>query len=147
MTQPEKKEYLSMDLIDRMVRVEQRVSASFGEYIPYNKTKYYQELTPSERKSYDSFLKNKKIKRRVFMSSFAGIFLFSFYFFYESTGNVVGTNSGVNMNYIKIGAVIFYILLFVILLLIISKRKRQEKSLAKILGVFDRSRKRLGRKN
>lgn len=139
MTKPQKKEYLSMDLIDRMIRVEQRVSASFGEYIPYTKTKYYQQLTMNEKQRYDSFLKNKKVKTGVFMSSFAGIFLFSFAFFYESTGNAISDYARVDIDYLKIGAILFYIILFVILLLIVLKRKRRQESLNKVFAVFDKS--------
>lgn len=147
MTKPEKREYLSMDLIDRMIRVEQRVSASFGEYVAYTKTKYYQQLTMNEKKRYDNFLKNKKVKKGVFMSSFAGIFLFSFAFFYESTGNAISDYSGVGVDYLKIGAIVFYILLFVILLLIVLKRKRKEESLNKVFAVFDKSMNKRKKKN
>lgn len=139
MSKPQKREYLSMDLIDRMIRVEQRVSASFGEYIPYTKTKYYQQLTMNEKKRYDSFLKNKKVKKGVFMTSFAGIFLFSLTLFSESTGNAISDYAGVGIDYLKVAAVVFYILLFVILLLIVLKRKRREESLNKVFSVFDKS--------
>ena len=35
MSQKEKKHFLSMDLIERMIRVEQRVGATFNKEIPY----------------------------------------------------------------------------------------------------------------
>lgn len=52
-----------MDLVERMIRIEQRVSASFGKKITYNQTDYYKSLSEKERKAFESYLKRNKRKK------------------------------------------------------------------------------------
>lgn len=59
----EKRCFLSNDLIERMIRVEQKVSSHFGQQLAYDKTTYYQGLTKDEKKNFDRYLKNKTKKR------------------------------------------------------------------------------------
>lgn len=89
-----RKEFLSMDLIDRMVRVEQRVSASFNEFVPYNKTEYYKSLTEGERKSFERYLKTKG--RKKFFALFLLIIPLVALFMINSefTGRVINENIG-----------------------------------------------------
>jgi len=63
MNKKEKKEFLSNDLIERMIRVEQKVSYSFGKDLPYNKTEYYKSLTETEKKNFEEYL-DKKQRRK-----------------------------------------------------------------------------------
>ena len=50
MSKTEKKSFLASDLIERMIRIEQKVRGSMGEgIIPYQQTEYFKELTPNEK--------------------------------------------------------------------------------------------------
>lgn len=73
MNKKEKKEFLSMDLIERLIRLEQRVSASFGEFVPYSETKYFTSLSDKEKKMFKNYLKKNKRRKHVL-----GFFLFAF---------------------------------------------------------------------
>ncbi len=89
MTDKERKEFLTNDFIKRMIRVEQRVSSSFGERIPYTKTRYYNGLTESEKKGFDEYIK-KEGRKKYFL--IAPLFLFGIFIVLsrvEFTGNVV----------------------------------------------------------
>jgi len=60
MSKKERKNYLSNDMILRLIRVEQKVSHSFGEKLPYKKTSYYKSLSKKEKEGFDKFLKKRK---------------------------------------------------------------------------------------
>ncbi|MEK6872038.1 MAG: hypothetical protein AABX16_04000, partial [Nanoarchaeota archaeon] len=55
MTKTEKKEFLSNDFIERMIRVEQRVAQTFGTKLSYKQTRYYQGLTPGEKRLFNAY--------------------------------------------------------------------------------------------
>ena len=59
MDKPEKKNFLDMDMTERMIRTEQKVAASFGEKIPYKKTEYYSSLSDEEKKRFKKHLKKR----------------------------------------------------------------------------------------
>ncbi|MBX4196382.1 hypothetical protein KW805_02225 [Candidatus Pacearchaeota archaeon] len=58
--------FLSMDLIDRLIRVEQKVAATFHTYLTYRDTEYFKSLTLQEKKEFESYLKTKKKKTFLF---------------------------------------------------------------------------------
>lgn len=98
MSKNEKKKFLSMDLIDRMIRVEQRVSSSFHKYVPYNETEYYRSLKSGDKIEYEKFLRRKK-KKNLWLSS--SLFLPVLTFFGANfgitglvTGNVISEEAG-----------------------------------------------------
>ena len=49
----EKNEFLSNDMSERIMRVEQKVSANFGRLLHYNNTEYYKSLTPVQKESFE----------------------------------------------------------------------------------------------
>jgi len=61
----ERKQYLEMDMVERMIRAEQAVSASFKKPITYNQTDCYKRLTPSEKRKFEKYLKKKTTRRIV----------------------------------------------------------------------------------
>lgn len=62
MSKEEKDDFLSNDLIERMVRIEQRISAHFNKPIEYRDTEYYKSLKKSQRDRFEEYLKKKKNK-------------------------------------------------------------------------------------
>jgi len=63
MSKKEKKDFFCNDFTERMIRVEQNVSASFNKPLAYDKTNLYKSLTPVQKKNFESYLKNKKWKK------------------------------------------------------------------------------------
>ncbi|MEK6885441.1 MAG: hypothetical protein AABX17_00575 [Nanoarchaeota archaeon] len=63
MTKSEKKKFLSMDLAERMIRIEQRVSAHFHKNVPYNETEYYKGMTPLERTEFERHIRANRTKK------------------------------------------------------------------------------------
>lgn len=54
------KRFLSMDFIERMIRVEQEVASSFGEKLKYNETEQYNSLSEEEKKAFDKYITNRE---------------------------------------------------------------------------------------
>jgi hypothetical protein len=127
MTRNERKDFLSNDLIERMIRVEERVARSFGEKINYKKSEYYQGLSSQERQSYERYLKGKKIKKGIL----SGFFLIMFCFFglmnVEFTGNAVRENFVYDqwLDYALFG---FFFLVILISIFYLLKSIRFEKN-------------------
>lgn len=76
MSRAEKKDFLSNDLIERMIRVEQRVSSHVGRPVHYKDTQYYRSLSHDQKKKFESHLRHKNKKFIVF-----SFFSFCFVFF------------------------------------------------------------------
>ena len=95
MTKKEKKDFLSMDLIERMIRVEQRVSSSFNKDIPYNGTEYFKGLTDEEKKDFEKHIKKKTKKKGLLFGLFLLPVLVILASRGEVTGNVIKENVGV----------------------------------------------------
>jgi uncharacterized membrane-anchored protein len=66
----ELKRFLAMDMAERLIRVEQNVSSSFNQEVPYNKTAYYLSMTSEQKRDFEKFLKNKNKKRMMMFSLF-----------------------------------------------------------------------------
>ncbi len=128
MTEKEKKNFLSMDLVERIIRLEQRVSASFGEFIPYTKTHYFKSLSKNEKIKFIEYLKKYKRRKYVLGFLFSLFVVVSFIFKGNITGKVVSENvfSGESIY----GTIFLIFLLFVVFLLIILlffKNKREKR--------------------
>lgn len=61
-----RKEMGNLDMMERMIRVEQKIAASFGKYIPYEDTIYYNSLSMSEKQNFESYLKKSRRKKVLF---------------------------------------------------------------------------------
>lgn len=120
MNKKEKKEFLSNDLIERMIRIEQNISTSFGNPILYNKTQYYLSLTPEEKKKFDKFIKTKKEKLGNLIVVFLSLLLIVIIIFprIEFTGNIITNNFDLEsktINYfflITAGIIIFMLIIY-----------------------------------
>lgn len=59
MTKAEKKQFLSMDMAERMIRVEQKISAHFNKSIPSKETEYYKSMSKDDKEEFDNYQRNK----------------------------------------------------------------------------------------
>jgi len=140
MSPTEKKQFLSMDLVERMIRVEQQVAATFNRPIHYSKTQYFNSLTRKEKINFERYLKEHK--RRGFLYGFLSLFsLFVILSFgLGFTGGVIGVAGSID---VLIVLIIFLALLLVLLahnLSKIKRKKRFEKHFNVIHGVLDKKR-------
>lgn len=144
MSQKQKKNFLSNDLSERIIRVEQRVSTKFGKLIPYNKTEYYQHMDKEEKKKFDEYLKNKG-KKEIFVSAvLLGLILALGFFNFSSVGNAVLENfpeSAVKINFLFASVFIIFILGLVIGFLARLKRKMKYREHIKVIDniIFGKS--------
>lgn len=139
MSRQEKKNFLSNDLIERMIRVEQRVSSSFGECIPYNKTKYYLSLRENERKSFLKYLRSKKIRGRILIVLFFTLLLSFVFIRTDFTGNAINNNFGSNAYYlISEISVTLVLICFIIGLIIFIARNNQERFFESHFKILDK---------
>lgn len=124
----ERKEFLSNDLIERMIRVEQRVSASFREHIPYNKTSYYKSLTPHQQQNFEKYLKRKKRRKFLIPIAFAVPFILFFVLRTDFTGRAIDSSVGEGSSFIFGMVVLAFILIFasVLIMSFLSNKKKEE---------------------
>ncbi|MBI2629807.1 hypothetical protein HYW76_01775 [Candidatus Pacearchaeota archaeon] len=125
MSKKEKKNFLSMDMIERIIRVEQKVSSKFNKCVPYNETEYYKSLREEDKKSFDKYVsKNHRGKKiLLFFAVLASLFLiFNLNFTGEAIKNV---NSSDNTKII--GIVLIILIGTICFLYALSKRRRAER--------------------
>ncbi len=128
MDKKEKQNFLSNDLIERLIRVEQRVGASFGKYVPYQKSDYYKSLTSEEKKRFERYLKlNSRTKALLTLLILLPVFIFGL-FRLEGTGRVIDESLSLIQFPLWVWKVLFLVLgLLLILLLfrLIGKIRRR----------------------
>lgn len=139
MSKKEKKNFLSNDFIERMIRVEQRVQSSFGEHIPYNKTKYYESLTKREKENFKKYLKNKKKKKPFLIIPLFLAIVLALFFRVEFTGNVVKEKVGETSFSLFSNFFILFILgNFLIFLAIFILKKKKKKRFEENFKIIDK---------
>ncbi len=118
MSKVEKKKFLSMDLADRMIRIEQRVSAHFNKQIPYRDTEYYKAMTPSEKKEFELHVSANKAKKIGLTILIILPIAFLLVLNTSLTASVINENFGINYSnttkfFIWAGTMIFAIALLI----------------------------------
>lgn len=89
MSKKERKIFLSMDLIERMIRIEQKVSATFNKKLDYKNTEYYKELTDIERKAFEHYIK-KQNRKKFLLGAFLAVPIVLFCLVsFDFTGNAI----------------------------------------------------------
>lgn len=138
MTKKEKKDFLSNDLVERLIRLEQRVSASFGQFVPYPETEYFKSMSEQEKKQFVKYLKKNKKKKYLFGSFFFFLLAGAIFFNGTFTANVV--KNTFNVSNIIISN-IFLVLFFAFLLGIVIYRffpKMRKKRIDGYFGILDK---------
>ncbi len=130
MSKAQKKKLMSNDLSERLIRVEQRVSAKFAKPVPYNKTEYYKSLTPYQKKSFEKYLKNKNRKKVMGLFALLLPVLVLGFFNFSITGNVISeevAKQGFNLTLILLGLFVFLFLIFAGIFLMKKNKKDKFK--------------------
>ena len=135
---PEKKKFLSMDLIERMVRVERGVSSSFGKKVPAKRTQYYKSLTKQERNDFEKHLKKKRRNKVTVAILFLMVFAVPFIINSGFTGNVIESNSDVPLSFFEAGALIFVVVFVTMFLIVFIIRKVGKERFEKHFDVLDK---------
>ncbi len=138
MTKKEKEDFLSMDLIERLIRLEQRVSASFGNFVHYSETEYFKSLSGTNKNSFIKYLKSNKRKKYVLLFLFSLFALFSLLFRGNISGNVVSDVISFS-DYFP--SLIFFTLLFIFILVILITlyfKTKKEKRFKRYFGLIER---------
>lgn len=129
MPKSDKARFLSMDLIERMIRVEQNISASFNKHLPLDQTQYYKCLTAEQKKEFNEFLKRKKQRKIVLYGLFFISLVLLALFNFDITGNAIAQNIGYetyDMSNVALVAVLGVIVL-VLILVFIAKRNADSR--------------------
>jgi hypothetical protein len=127
MSKKDKKDYLSNDLIERIIRIEQRVSARFGKLVSYSSTEYYKSLTNEQKSLFEKYLKSKKKKKLFFSSMFLLPLLSVLLLNLGLTGNVVKDDFGTYnpYDYAIAGFLIVSFLAFIVFIYLRKSRKKK----------------------
>jgi hypothetical protein len=128
MNDEQKRAYLSNDMINRMIRVEQKVSSSFGQTLNYDQTNYYKKLDNQQREDYNKYLIRKKRLRFVIPVLFATPVLYIILSNVQFTGNVVNNLVQKEPSWVSFLMLsIMVIILFILIINFIMKRHAEQK--------------------
>jgi len=133
-----KKNFLSMDLIERMIRIEQTVSCSHGKDLIYDKTRVYKNLSSKNRKKFEDYL--KKHKRRKFLFIFYIFFSLSLLFFLQMgiTGNAIGNTIGSEViNGVSIIVLGLFLLMTIVATIVLNKKHKRMKRFDKNFKILE----------
>jgi hypothetical protein len=138
-TDSKKKGFLSNDFIERMIRVEQRVSVSLGETKPYNQTNYYKHLLLHEKREFDKYIIKKGNIKNGLLVGFSLLLISIFFLNFEFTGNVVNDAVG-NEGFSILSLSIIGTLVGVVALFIVFSfaRKFKNRKFQRHFDVLDR---------
>ncbi len=128
MTKSQKKEFLSNDLVERMIRIEQKVSSHVGKPTHYKSTQYYKSLTEHQRHTFEKYLKHKD-KKLFFLSCLTFLSLLGLG---GITGNVVLSLSSSGLRIGSLVAILLCLLLIAYILIRIYEKKKRHKRLSNI---------------
>lgn len=136
MNKKEKKQFLSNDFIDRMIRIEQRVFASLGEHLPYRKTNYYKGLTEAEKYHYEKYLKNKGVKTIASVIGFLVLAVIVIIINVQPTGNIIG-GSEKAVSLLSISLFLFILIIIILFIVLAISRKSREKRFQSNFKILD----------
>lgn len=120
----DKDKYLFCDMAHRLIRVEQKVSASFNKPVKLEQTEYYKSLTPVEQKNIKEYVANKKKNKILCLwATFISITLFVFLRI-SLTGNVISNSTSYNYLYDLSTILLFVLIIFFIVVLYYLLNKR-----------------------
>ena len=137
MSPDEKKRFLVADMADRMIRVEQRVAASFGDRLTYNQTEYYKSLPKNDRMRLNSYLVKKgRGKTKTLFLLVLSVLAFGLLrvgITANAISDYVGTDVSI-WSYVFLG--VFVLVLFLIFVKSLANRKK-EKRTNKTIKILD----------
>ncbi len=138
MSKKEKKEFLSMDLIERLIRVEQRVASSFNEHVPYNKTEYYKSLEEQEKKKFDKYLKRKTAKKSLVILFLLLVLVSPVFLKIGFSGFAVRENLQETFSLLENGLILFSLGFVCILFVLFVLNKAKKRKFEKYFDIIDR---------
>jgi len=140
LSKKDKKTFLAMDMIERLIRVEQTVSNHFNKQLCYKDTLYFKGLCAKEKEEYEGYLKNKRKNKFLVLSSLILIpVLLAGLINFNLTGNVIQEDLGVSLLDIIIGVSSLIVILIIIIYLRKGVRDRRfEKKADHIYKIYRR---------
>jgi hypothetical protein len=136
MSKPEKKDFLSNDLKERIIRIEQRVSSKFGKPVNYENTEFFKSLTSNQQRQFEKYLDRKRNRVLALVFFLVGIFVSSRLLDFNFTGSVVGITGKVSFSFLGAGALILVLFLFFIFVFRTKRKRRINECLSIINKTF-----------
>lgn len=128
MTKNQKEDFLSNDLNERIIRVEQRVSTRFNKFIPYYKTEYYRSMTKEQKMKFKEYLENKEKKKVLLLALLLVPLIILSFLNFSFTGKTVSkelTELGMDINFIFVSVFLLFAIVLIIAFFIALKRKKK----------------------
>ena len=130
MSSDEKKQFFSLDMAERMIRVEQSISASFHKYIPYNETEYYRCMSQKQKEDFEKFIRRKNKKKIFSLAALLAPLIIILALKTGMTGNAISENAlpgNAILIFEWLMAALFLAILLIIINSFISKKRRDRK--------------------
>jgi hypothetical protein len=135
-TDKEKKDFLTNDLIERMIRVEQRVSAHFSKPCKAHETEFYRSLSPEKKKNFVKYLECKKKKKYFFISLLAIPILMLILVNLSFAGAVIG-RLPVKTSLLNIVFILILVIGIGIAIFLLNEKGKKERKYSGHVGVID----------
>ena len=124
MSLDQKKKFLSMDLANRMICIEQKLVANVSKKkIKPQETEYYKSLCILDKANYEQYLKDKKKKRSIMGGLIIAPLLALALFRPTSTGNVIVENGTITFSSFELVLMGVFVLLICLFLVLYLDRK------------------------
>lgn len=119
-----------------MVRIEQKLRASFGEgVIAYSQTQYYKDLRDSEKKRFKRHIETRDVKRKWKFFAFIAILGCIFFTGFEITGNAIA--SGGSSSMLDMVLISLFILIAIFFLINSTYKKKRWKKMEGHFSVIE----------
>ncbi len=115
MSKEEKRCFLSNDFAERIIRLEQGISASFNKSVKYNDTEYYKSMTVQQQRDFEKFMKGKKKKIALHVLALLLPLALIFFLRADVTGNVIRENIGNSFSLTNLELGLFFIFLILLI--------------------------------
>jgi len=138
MNKSQKEQFLSMDLANRMIRIEQKVAGKIvKKKLKPEETEYYKSLSSADKTNYGAFLQAKKKKSAVFASLvIVPLLLFSI-FRPGLTGNVIVENGTITFSSFEVVLLGLFVLMLILFLVLLLDKKLIERRLNRHVKVIE----------
>ncbi len=139
MTKKEKKNFLSMDFAERMIRIEQNVSESFHHPVTYDNTNFFKQMTPKQKENFLQYIKSNK-RKKVFACFLAIVPIFLIVLLnVRFTGNLVsGILNPEDISTLNIILLALACAVLIILVLYFISRIRKKRHLKQHIKILDK---------
>lgn len=128
----QRKKTMSMDFAERIMKIEQIISAHFNQPKKYQQTEFFKKMSADEKRDFENYLKNKKKMHRVMPFLLILPIIFLLFLNTSITGNTVKENIDGRLSLtIELILLSIVVIIFITFISLSISNRRLEKKIKK----------------